>query len=65
MCLGGRRRRLGNEAERARKTVTAHIRDTLRRLDQHHPELAEHLRASVSTGATCRYHPTREVEWLL
>jgi hypothetical protein len=65
VCLGGRRRRLGDEPEQARKTVTAQIKDTLRRLDQHHPELAEHLRASVSTGATCRYHPTREVEWLL
>jgi ABC transporter DrrB family efflux protein len=43
--LGGRTRRLGDEAERARKTVTARIRDTLRRLDEHHPELVAHLRA--------------------
>ncbi|WP_246108716.1 ATP-binding protein [Streptomyces sedi] len=55
--LGGRARRLGDEAERARKTVTARIRDTLRRLDERHPELAAHLRASVTTGATCGYHP--------
>ncbi|WP_226961852.1 MULTISPECIES: ATP-binding protein [Streptomyces] len=63
--LGGRARRLGDEAERARKTVTARIRDTLRRLDEHHPELAEHLRAAVTTGATCGYHPQRMVAWRL
>ncbi|MEE1941161.1 AAA family ATPase [Streptomyces sp. TRM 70361] len=55
--LAGRTRRLGDEAERARKAVTARIRDTLRRLDRRHPELAAHLRAAVSTGAACRYLP--------
>ncbi|GAA4451696.1 ATP-binding protein [Phytohabitans houttuyneae] len=63
--LGGRTRRLGDEAERARKTVTARIRDTLRRLDESHPELAAHLRATVSTGATCRYDPSPGVTWRL
>ncbi|BCB79066.1 hypothetical protein GCM10022251_18930 [Phytohabitans flavus] len=63
--LGGRTRRLGDEAERARKTVTARIRDTLRRLDESHPELAAHLRATVSTGATCRYDPEPGVTWRL
>lgn len=58
-AFGGRTRRLGDEAERARKTVTARIRDTLRKLDTLHPELAAHLRATISTGATCTYHPTR------
>lgn len=63
--LGGRSRRLGDDAERARKTVTARIRDSLRRLDERHPELAEHLRASVSTGVRCSYRPAREVRWQL
>ncbi|PRX45405.1 putative ATPase [Prauserella shujinwangii] len=63
--LGGRPRRLGDEAERARKTVTARIRDTLRKLDERHPELAEHLRATVSTGASCRYQPERGISWRL
>ncbi|WP_459708910.1 ATP-binding protein [Actinophytocola sp. KF-1] len=63
--LGGRTRRLGDEAERARKTVTARIRDTLRKLDTRHPELAEHLRASVATGTTCGYRPEREPVWHL
>jgi hypothetical protein len=63
--LGGRGRRLGDEAERARKAVTGRIRDTLRRLDRRHPELAAHLNATVSTGATCAYRPEREVTWRL
>ncbi|MFI6183880.1 ATP-binding protein [Nonomuraea sp. NPDC051191] len=63
--LGGRSRRLGDEAERARKTVTARIRDTLRKLTHTHPELATHLRATISTGATCRYQPTTPITWRL
>ncbi|WP_327022524.1 ATP-binding protein [Micromonospora sp. NBC_01739] len=63
--LAGRNRRLGDEAERARKTVTARIRDTLRRLDQQHPPLAAHLRQTISTGAACRYLPTEPVPWRL
>jgi hypothetical protein len=63
--LAGRARRLGDEAERARKTVTARIRDTLRKLDQSHPALASHLRATVSTGITCCYQPTEPVPWRL
>ncbi len=63
--LGGRTRRLGDEAERARKTVTARIRDAIRKLDERHPGLAAHLRASVTTGATCRYQPDHPVRWRL
>jgi hypothetical protein len=63
--LGGRTRRLGDEAERARKTVTARIRDTLRKLDTSHPRLAEHLRGAVATGSTCSYRPTEELTWQL
>ena len=63
--LAGRDRRLGDEAERARKTVTARIRDTLRKLDSRHPELAAYLRATVSTGATCRYQPGEDLSWRL
>jgi tetratricopeptide (TPR) repeat protein len=63
--LGGRSRRLGDEGERARKTVTARIRDSLRRLDGRHPELARYLRATISTGFTCRYQPAGDVTWTL
>ncbi|RKN49568.1 ATP-binding protein [Micromonospora endolithica] len=63
--LAGRTRRLGDEAERARKAVTARIRDTLRRIDGRHPALAAHLRDSVSTGSSCRYQPAAPVPWRL
>ncbi|GIF72055.1 AAA family ATPase [Asanoa siamensis] len=63
--MGGRTRILGDEAERARKTVTARIRDTLRKIDERHPDLATHLRESVSTGATCRYAPAAPTAWRL
>jgi tetratricopeptide (TPR) repeat protein len=63
--LAGRSRRLGDEGERARKTVSARIRDSMRRLDDRHPELARYLRATISTGLTCRYQPTGDVTWRL
>ena len=63
--LGGRDRRLNDETEKMRKTVTARIRDTLRKLDDRHPALAAHLRASVRTGAHCCYAPAEPVTWQL
>ncbi|MFD1860280.1 ATP-binding protein [Aeromicrobium camelliae] len=63
--LGGRSRRLGDETERARKTVTARIRDALRKIEGVHPALGEHLRASVNTGTFCSYRPSDPVTWRL
>ncbi len=58
--LGGRPRRLDDETEKARKTVTARIKYTLNRLSSVHPALAEHLLATVHTGVYCRYSPRRD-----
>jgi hypothetical protein len=55
--LGGRPRRLGAETERARKAVTARIRDVVRRIDAVHPDLGAHLSATVHTGTSCTYAP--------
>jgi hypothetical protein len=63
--LGRRPRRLGDAGERARKAVTARIRDSLARLDRHHPALAEHLRQSIHTGAVCSYRPPQLTSWEL
>lgn len=57
--LGGRSRRLGDPAERARKAVGGRIRDALARIDDVHPSLGAHLRARVTTGTFCCYRPQR------
>jgi hypothetical protein len=62
--LGGRRRRLGDEVERARKTVGARIRDVFLRIERV-PELARYLRDTISTGTTCVYAPPDARGWLL
>ena len=61
--LSGRRRRLGDIAERARTTVTARIRDAIGRIERVHPELGRHLRTSVFTGTRCVYRPAETVRW--
>ena len=61
--LGGRDRRAGGNADRARSAVTQRIRAVLRRLDALHPALARHLRATVSTGTWCAYRPDTPVRW--
>ncbi|WP_134732850.1 ATP-binding protein [Amycolatopsis nivea] len=63
--LSGRTRRLGDETERARKAVTARIRDTLRKLTDLHPELADHLRHTITTGSSCSYQPETPMAWRL
>ena len=62
--LGGRARRTGAAAERARSTVTRRIREAIAAVEQAHPELGRHLRASVRTGAFCSYEPEVDQEWL-
>lgn len=63
--LGGRPRRQGDPAERARTAVTARIRDAIRRIEAVHPELGRHLDRSVRTGTLCTYDPDRPVHWAL
>jgi tetratricopeptide (TPR) repeat protein len=63
--LGRRRRRLGDQAEKARKTVGARIRDVLGRIERVHPQLAEHLRDTITTGTTCAYTPLDDCKWFL
>jgi hypothetical protein len=61
--LGGRARRSGSPAERARTTVTARIRDAIRRIERVHPELGRHLDRSVRTGTFCTYDPDPMTIW--
>ena len=62
---GGPPRLLGDQSERARKAVTARIRDVIGRLEPVHPALAGHLRESVTTGTRCSYSPPTPVSWRL
>jgi predicted ATPase len=61
--LGGRSRRGGDSAERARSAVTQRVRSTIRRLASSHPELGRHLEVSVTTGTFCVYRPEHPVDW--
>ena len=63
--LGGRARRLSDPAERARKTVSARVRDALSKIAQVHPPLARHLRDTVHMGTHCEYAPRPRVAWTL
>jgi hypothetical protein len=62
---GGRPQRLGDDTEKARKTVTIPIQRALRLLDSHHPALASHLREAVRTGTTCSYQRAQPLTWEL
>jgi hypothetical protein len=55
--LGGRDRRMGDPAERARQSVTKAIKSAIRRIGREHRELGRHLDATVHTGLFCRYEP--------
>jgi hypothetical protein len=63
--LGGRARVQGSHAERARKTVRTRIAHALKRVEDVHPGLGRHLRASIRTGAFCAYDPPEPVAWEL
>lgn len=55
--LGGRTRRTGGAAERARVSVTKALRGAIRRIDGDLPELARHLDQAITTGTYCCYDP--------
>jgi AAA ATPase domain len=63
--LGGRVRITGDRTERARKAVAMRIGTALKAIETVHPELARHLRNSVSTGRFCSYRPDQELTWQL
>jgi hypothetical protein len=63
--LGGRARRSGDTAERARTAVTARIKDALRRIEAVHPDAAAHLTRAVRTGTFCAYDPHPAEHWVV
>jgi tetratricopeptide (TPR) repeat protein len=55
--LGGRARRSGSAAERARQSVTKAIRAAMRRIADASQPLGDHLERSVRTGISCVFDP--------
>src|SRR5262249_14834574 len=55
--LGGRDRRAVSDAERARLAVTQRMKAAIRRIDELHADLGQHLETSVKTGTYCIYRP--------
>jgi len=53
--LGGRDRRTGSAAERARVSVTRALRHAIARIREHHGALADHLDGALRTGTYCAY----------
>jgi hypothetical protein len=61
--LGGRPRRSGSPAEKARLNVTRTIRHAISELSAKVPELAAHLDDSIVTGVSCCYEPRANIAW--
>ncbi len=57
--LGGRARRAAGAAERARTNVQRRIVDAIRKIQEHHATLGEHLSRAIRTGAYVSYLPER------
>jgi tetratricopeptide (TPR) repeat protein len=56
--LGGRDRKTGSDAERARVNVTRAIRTALKRVTDHDAILGRSLGGAIRTGTFCVYEPT-------
>lgn len=63
----GNSRSFAGDRERARTRITKLLRTTLEMLDEHLPELADHLRGSLTTGSACEYRTARwqPVRWTI
>jgi non-specific serine/threonine protein kinase len=63
--LGGRDRKAGSPAERARSAITKAIKAVVQKIKAHHPALGHHLATHLKTGTFCQYlpAPTQPVHW--
>lgn len=63
--LGGRDRKAASQAERARVNITKSVKDALKRIDENHGPLGQHLRTTIRTGVYCAYlpDPRLEISW--
>ncbi len=63
--LGGRSRKIGDAAEKARSTVRWRIRSAVKKIAAAHPRLGQHLANSIRTGVFCQYSPESAINWEL
>lgn len=65
--LGGRDRKVGSSAERARSTITKAIKAAVQKIRAHHPALGHHLATHLKTGTFCQYlpAPAQPIHWHL
>ncbi len=61
--LGGRDRRAGSDAERARINATRHLRAAIQRIAERDDALGKLLGESIRTGAYCSYLPKVPIDW--
>ena len=61
--LGGRPRLLGAQADSLRTSVQKAIDRAVEKIRPHHPGLAAHFAASVTTGSEVTYAPDPPVDW--
>lgn len=63
--LSGKTRKVNSTIEKARSAVTWRIRNSIKKIEKLHLELANHLSNSIKTGTYCSYKPEIEVDWTL
>ena len=55
--IGGRVRKAGSIAERARVNVTKALKTAIKQIGKIHPQLGRHLQRTIRTGTYCAYVP--------
>jgi hypothetical protein len=60
---GGQPRKLSNNLERTRSTVTRRIKGGIEKITASLPALGKHLGAFLKTGQFCSYRPDPPVIW--
>jgi hypothetical protein len=63
--VGGKARKSSGTVEKSRAAATWRIRDAIRKINEVHPALGNHLQRSIRTGVYCEYSPEHEVTWLV
>ncbi|MEO7802910.1 MAG: AAA family ATPase [Actinomycetota bacterium] len=61
--IGGRARKTGSAAEKARMAVSKAIKGTIDRIEELVPGTGSHLRRAIKTGTYCSYEPGESFRW--